>query len=369
LKNPFKPRTTIGAIEAEMTTLAKRRHEVAERITSVHAALEAARLERRETLSSDGDHAGFTGKIRELTHELADLEALIIDIDTLGEDAAARLARASDEAERAASAAALDKIALAAELRVPEIEKAVATLAKVIGGLKADLGNDVGFWPTHNAVRPEGSIDKRKPQATGREVVAAILADSLARALPWIFDTADTRDGYRSGLFRCMAPCASQPTWEATEPTAPLGTSEIIDALVSSPLREKAAALKSGTTDVEDLAPQADVDDYIRPSAPANVTVFVTRSFSYLGSEFGGLEIVPEGWQRQVPEPVADIAEARNLCVRATSARGEALLDAARKRKGTIDRTVRSDDCVELGDCMHFRVSEEERAEVRRAVS
>lgn len=368
MKNPFKPRTTIGAIEGEMTTLAKRRHEVGERITSIHAALEAARLERRETLSSDGDLAGLTGRIRELTLELADLEALTVDIDSQGEDAAARLARAMDEAERAAAAAALEKIALSAELRVGEIEKAVGNLARVVGALKADLGTDVGFWPTHNAVRPEGSIDERKHQATGREVAAAILADSLAKALPWAFDTADARDGYRAGLFRCLSPHSPQPTWEAMEPTVPLGTGDIIDALVSAPLREKAAALKSGAADVEKPAQQAVVEDYIRPSAPANITVFVKKSFSYYGSEFGGLEIVPEGWQRQVPEPVADIAEASNLCVRATSGEGKTLIEKARSRKGTLDRVVRPDDCVSLGDCMRLRVKEDDLAEVRRAL-
>ena len=368
MRNPFQKRTTTASIEIEKATLSKRRSEVAGRIAAVGAALDAAKLERRETLSSDGDFAGLTTKIRELTIESTDLEALIVDIDAQIADASARLATARDAEARAASALALEKIASDAELRVPEIEKAAAVFAKAISGLKADLGDSIGFWPSHNATRPEGSIDERKDKATAREVAAGIVAELLAKQMPWLFETVGGRDGYRSSLSRILDPRSPQRNWVAEQPTAPLSAAEIMESLVCAPLRDHALAIKDGTADIEKPRQAAVVDNYVRPSAPANVSVFVTRAFTYVGSEFGGLEVVPDGWVRNVPEPVANIAEARDLCVRATSPRGEALLAASKERKGSSDIRVRPEDCVELGDVLRFRIAREERAEVRRAL-
>ena len=164
------------------------------------------------------------------------------------------MAKARDRAERASSAERLEKVASAAEQRVPEIEKAVSAFAKTIFGLKGDLG-DVSLWDSHNANRPEGSPDERNAKATAREVAAGIVAEVLARLMPELFETVSGRDGYRSTLSRIMDPRSAQPDWVADQPTDPLDTAEIVQALVCAPLREQALAIRNGA------------DDYVRLDA------------------------------------------------------------------------------------------------------
>jgi hypothetical protein len=355
LKIPFQKRNTIAAIEAEMATLSKRRAEVASRISDIHAELEAARFERRETLSADGDLGTLTGKIRELTVELADLETLVVDINSQGKDAAGRLIKARDEAERATFAASLEKIALNAESRIPELEKTAAAFAKAVAGLRADLG-DAGLWPTHGANRPAGSADAGHAFASSREIAAAVAAEALAKKLPWLFDYSMTTMGYQSGLFRLLNTDSARFDWISNHPYAdPLSVDEMVHATLCNPLRGQASSIRAGAVDIEKPARPTVVDDYVRPEAPPNVAVFVTAPFSFLPSEFGVLEIVPSGWVRMVPEPVAAIAEERDLCVRASSIEGQALLARARERKGSSDAPVRPEDCTALGDVLNLR--------------
>ena len=361
MKNIFKPRNAASEIETEIGNLEKRRAEIATRIDNEELALQQARDERRELLSTDGSIDQITKRCSEIASQLADLRVVLDDVDAQGADAIARLAKARDKAERTASAERLEKVASAAEQRIPEIEKAAGVFAKAISGLRDELG-DVTLWGSHNASRPEGSVDERKAKATAREVAAGIVAEVLARQMPWLFETFNGRDGYRSTMSRILDPKSTQPNWTAGQMSDPLSAAEIVQSLVCTPLREQALAIRDGAADVEKPRQQAVADDYVRPLAPANVPVFVTRAFSYLGSEFGGLEIVPEGWVRNVPEPVAAIAEVRGLCVRASSPRGAALLAAARERKGSSDIRVRPEDCVELGDVMGLRLSPGERA-------
>jgi hypothetical protein len=259
LKNIFKSRTTVSAVEVEIANLEKRRAEIVVRIGDAELALEQAREERREILSTTGDFDGITQRVSEIANQLAGLQIVLIDVDTQGDDALARLTKARDAETRAASAAALEKLALAAESRLPEIEKVAAALAKAVLGLRADLGQDVGFFPAYNATRPDGSVDDGKDKATSREVVAAIVAEVLAKAVPWMFDVASTRDGYRSGLFRVMDPASFQPSWTSDYPTDPLGAAEIVHALVSGPLRERASAIRAGDAAVE--RPSQPVED------------------------------------------------------------------------------------------------------------
>ncbi|ACM27537.1 hypothetical protein Arad_3632 [Rhizobium rhizogenes K84] len=361
LKNIFKPRTVISEIEVEIENLEKRRAEIVTRVGNAELALKQVREERREILSTTGDFDLITKRCSEIANQLADLRVVLDDVDAQGADAIARLAKARDQAERATSAESLEKVASAAEQRIPEIEKAAGVFAKAISGLRYDLG-DVSLWESHNASRPEGSVDERKDRATAREVAAGIVAEVLARQMPWLFETFNGRDGYRSAMSRIMDPKSTQRNWTAEQPLAPLSTAEIVQSLVCTPLREQALAIKDGTADTEKPRQQHVADDYVRPLAPANVSVFVTRPFTYVGSEFGDLEVVPDGWVRNVPEPVATTAEARDLCVRASSPRGEAFLAAARERKGSSDIRVRPEDCVELGDVLRLRISPEERS-------
>jgi hypothetical protein len=360
MKSLFKPRNTISAVEAEIGNLGKRRAEISTCIVNAELALAQAREERRESLSTNADFDEITTRIRDLGNQLADLQTVVADIDEQTSHAADRLAKARDVDARAASASALEKIASAAEQRAPEIEKAAAAFSKVVEALKAELGDTMAHLETHLASRPAGSIDAGKAYATGREIAAAIAAEALAKALPELFEMSFTRHGYQAALYRVMDPRAPRPNWESDHMAEPISVSKIIAALVSSPLRERAASIRAGGADILQSVPQLAADPYVPPSAPANVNVFVTDAFSYVGSEFGGLEVVGDGWVRSVPEPVADVAERRDLCVRATSPRGVALLEAARGRKGDRVGGVKPEDCVQLGDVMGLHASEDE---------
>ena len=366
LKNPFQiqKRTTVGSIETEMATLSKRRAEAAARIAEIQAALNEAKSERREILSSDGDLGNLNARIRDLTIELSDLESVVEDIDTQGEDAASRLMQARDAESRAASAAALEKVALASEQHIPQIEKSIATFAKAITALKEDLGDLQSFWPANGSSRPEGSVDTGRANATGREIAAAVAAEALARVLPWAFDLGWAPNGFQAGLFRIFDPDSRQPDWRSHVPNDPLSVVEIMDALVCGRLRKEAMAIKGDDAVVDDA----------RPGMPPNVNAFVLKSFSYIATDFGPPMLAGEGWIRSLPLPVAELAEKRGLAVGATSAEGQRLFDEAknnqRNRKSvSSNHRLTPSDCVALGDVMGLRLSEDERAEVARVVS
>jgi hypothetical protein len=351
MKSIFKPRNAVSEIEAEIRNLEKRRAEITTRIGNDELALQQARDERREALSTDGSIDELTKRYSEITSRLADLKVVLDDIDTQGADAIARLTKARDKAERTAAAEELEKVASNAEMRLPEIEKAAAVFAKAISGLRSDLGENVSFWPSYNANRPEGSPDERKDRATAREVAAGIVAEVLARSMPWLFETVSGRHGYRSSISRIMDPRSTQPDWVADQPSPPLSAREVMQSLVCTPLREQALGIRDGIAAPAEPAQKAVVDDYVRPQAPANVSVFVIVPFSFFASEFGPPEVLEAGWVKSVPEPVAVIAEAQKLCVQASSDEGQAFLD----RQGSTEIVVKPGYVAELGDVMHLR--------------
>jgi hypothetical protein len=357
LKNPFKiqKRTTVDSIETEMATLAKRRAETAARVADIHTALDEAKAERREILSSDGDLGDLSARIRSLTVELSDLESVLEDIDTQGEDAATRLLQARDADERAASAAALEKKALAAEQLILQIEKAVAAFAKPITALKEDLRDLESFWWLEGANRPEGSVDTGRAYATGREIATAVAAEALARALPWAFDLGWTPTGFQAGLFRIFEPGSHQLGWRSRTPNGPLSIADFMEALVCGRLRKEALTIKAGDTIVDEGL----------PSMPPNVTAFVVKSFSYIATHYGPPVLAGAGWVRSLPQPVAKLAEKQGLAVEATSPEGRRLFDEAKNirqnRKSIMsnDRLMPS-DCIALGDVMGLRAAPRE---------
>ncbi|GLR60288.1 hypothetical protein [Rhizobium indigoferae] len=367
-----QPDKAIVSLETELANLnASREKLLAQRVAAIDE-LDKARADRRESLGQNADIVATSAAVRDLKARIMDLDELLGDVDHDISEISERLARERGVHDRNERADALEKIASATDKRAREIEVAVAGLKLAVIALRAELPEDIKLWPTHYAHRPHGSVDDDNPTASPREVVAGVLADALARALPDLFDL--SLDGYyRSALSRIMVPKGLRADWASDEPTQPLTAVKACEALISEPLRDLANEIRAGTASVSERGrPQVTYLKDPSPSRPPDEEVFVTSSLSYFATSVGPPLICGRGRAHMLPKPVADLAIWRELGHRMSSPEGiEALEEAKRRReriRGYGDGAIRHDDCVALGDVLGLRASEDEIAEVERAI-
>ncbi len=344
-----RPDTTMVSIETKLKNLEARRKKLMEQRTTVAAELEKARAGRSESLGENGDIEAANTAIRELKNQVGDLDELLGDIDLQFSEATDRLTRERDLLDRNKRADALEKIASAATRRARDVDTAIAALASAVIALRSELPADIRLWPRHNANRP----------ASTHEIVAGVLADALARALPDLFDLSN--DDYERSALSLLVPRAvysDQPT--------PMSAVDASEALISAQLRELAIGIRTGT---EGLPKERDRD----LSRVPDEEVFIVKSVSYIATPFGPPLICGRRRVHLLPKPVADLVVSQGLGLRMSSPEGiGALEDEKRLRRDGIavsgDSSIRFEDCVSLGDPMHLRASPEEIAEVERAI-
>lgn len=369
MKKIPEPETAIAGIETEIANLVGRREELLDRKTAAAGELEKARADRRESLSRKGDIDAASTAIRDLKNLVSDLDELLEDLDLQISTATERLAVERDAHDRSKRAHELEKIATATTRFAHDVDAAVAALAKTVTALRAVLPEDIRLWPAHLATRPLGSVDSGRHTASPREVVAGVLADTLAKALPDLFDTSND-NGYRCALSRITA-MGVRKDWVSDNRTAPLSAVEAAEALISRPLEELARSLAS-----EAIPTGAEVitlhEAYLPSSPPPEEEVFVVKSLSYVSKPFGPAQICGRGRAHPLPKPVADRAVSQGLALRMSSPEGVRAVEEEKRRRdlirGSGDFSVRHEDCVPLGDVMGLRVHADEISEVDRVI-
>lgn len=370
MKKTPEPETAITGIETEISNLVGRRGALLERKTTATGDLEKARADRRESLGRSGDIEAASTTIRDLKNLVSDLEELLEDLDLQISTATERLAVERDAHDRRKRAHELEKIATATTRFAHDVDAAVAALAKTVTALRGVLPEDIRLWPAHLATRPLGSVDSGRHTASPREVVAGVVADALAKALPDLFDTSMDNDGYRCALSRITA-VDLRKDWASDTRTSPLSAVEAAEALISRPLEELAKSLAS-----EAVPTGAEVitlhEAYSPSSPPPEEEVFVVKSLSYVSKPFGPAQICGRGRAHPLPKPVADRAVSQGLALRMSSREGVAAAEEEKRRRelirGSGDSTIRQDDCIALGDVMGLRVHADEITEVDRVI-
>ncbi len=370
MKKTSEPETAIAGIETEIANLVGRREELLDRKTAAVGELEKARADRRESLSRNGEIDATSTAIRDLKNLVSDLDELLEDLDLQISTATARLAVERDAHDRSQRARELEKIAIATARFAHDVDTAVAALAATVTALHAVLPEDIRLWPAHLATRPPGSVDAGRHTASPREVVAGVVADALAKALPDLFDTSMDVYGYRCALSRITA-IGARKDWVSDTRTSPLSAVEAAEVLISRPLKELAENLSS-----EAIPGGAEVirlqDAPFSDARPPEEEAFVVKSLSFISSPFGPPKIIGRGRVHLLPKPVVDLAVERGLALSMSSPAGVAAVEEEKRRRelirGNGDATIRQEDCVALGDVMGLRVHADEIAEVDRAI-
>ncbi|MBX4910324.1 MULTISPECIES: hypothetical protein [Rhizobium] len=364
------PETVIAGIETEIANLVGRRGEILDRHTSAGAKLEKARIDRRENLGRSGDIDTASVEIRDLKNSVSDLSDLVEDLDLQISTATERLAFERHKHDRLKRAQELEKIGITTTKFAHDIDSAVSALAKTVTALRAVLPEDIKLWPAHNATRPPGSVDAGRATASPREVVAGVVADALAKAVPDLFDTSMDLYGYRCALSRITA-MGVRKDWVSDTRTSPLSAVEAAELLISRPLKELAENLASeampGGAEIIRL-PDAPFSD----SRPPEEEAFVVKPLSFISSPSGPAQIIGRGRAHFLPKPVVDRAVEEGLAFRMSSPEGVAAAEEERRRRELIrgygDPSVRHEDCVALGDVMGLRTHADEMAEVDRVI-
>jgi len=298
-----KRATDSAGIQAELDTLEARKANAERERSDTMQALEEARQARRDVMSADEQTIqAASSKVNELTQKVAGLESLIEDASLAIESQLERLREAKGREEREGKIAELEAVAGKIEAQAADLAKAIATVGKIARGMIADIPEDMGVFPLSYYDRP---ADRNRPEASsafasGREAVAAAIADGLADVLPEMFDGfSDSGYGYRSALFRVMTPGEVRPSFHGKQPTSPLPTEKAVKALISGRLRDRASSIKAGEATVDTCAVTRAI--LSRPSEKTTIELVATSWFAMvLPADFGaGVNKIMSSGQRE----------------------------------------------------------------------
>jgi hypothetical protein len=354
MKNLLKKKSDSSTLQAELGRLEARKADAERHRSETLQSLEEARQARRDGLSAeDFDLATSAKRIKDLENTAADLAALIADFEQASEATAERFRNATDTENREAAAARLEQIAKAAEGEAGEFVKAIAALGKATRALLQTIPTEVGIFAAHHMNRPGGRPEGSSLMASGREAVAAALADGLASEIPELFDNFYA-SGYHRQLNCVMDASEIQPSFRSPAATKPIPAQDAVRALITSRLRTRAAAIRSG--EAEPLI--NDIRSAPMPQrSPETLDLIAIDDFS-LFARHGLLQprriIVTKGRRESFLEKDCATLVATGAFVKADSAEGRALLakieHEATQRKSRVSSAKTFDDVRDLGD-------------------
>jgi hypothetical protein len=314
VKNPFKKKTTSLDIEAELGRLQQKLADHQRRRADALLSLAEAQAGRREILGEEQQVVEeHSARVRALKTEADDLSSIIDEYQVAIADAATRLRDALTQEARAVEADRRQAAASKVDALAPQLQKDVAALAKTVKAMLAAIPADVGLFPAHFMDRPDGRPEVGNRMASGREAVAAAVAEALMHALPEILDRYGD-DGYRAGLFRLMTPTAQQPRFasDAADYLA-LPADAAVAALITSRLRASAEQIRAGEVDAGKQSVTI-ATPYRVPAPPAEIRIVALKDFRFLVGEPGfkpKFRCIAAGRDEDVPGEVARYAISR----------------------------------------------------------
>lgn len=220
-------------------SLLRRRRDV------VADILEQERSKRRDFIQNNpGDE--IPAEIRHAI-SIAELDAKSTD-EEIGEyevhirDLRLAIDQEGDRASREEEAARLEISAKNVDAAGAELKMALASVAKIVRKIEAEIPADVVVMDLGPNDRP-ARHDRHGP-ATASELVAMIVAEGLANLAPHVFET---KYGYESFLRRYFELEKAQPEWRSYNPPGPAAdTAAATRLVISDRLRARAEAIRAG---------------------------------------------------------------------------------------------------------------------------
>ncbi|RWM29793.1 hypothetical protein [Mesorhizobium sp.] len=257
MKNPFKRSSRLADLKDQLTKFEAGLLQLQKRRDVVSDILEQGRGKRRDFIR-DNPGAETPAEIRhaisiaeidakgtdeEITEYHAHIQELRSAIDQEGE----RVAREEE-------AARLEAIAKSVDAAGAELKAALASVAKVVSKIEAEIPTDVVILDLGSNDRPSHR-DQSGP-ATPSELVAMIVAEGLAHQAPQLFEM---KYGYESYLQRFFDLKKEQPEWRSYNLPGP--AHDAVSAtrfVISNRLRAQAEAIRAGDAVRRGLATAAE---------------------------------------------------------------------------------------------------------------
>ena len=230
--------TDVATIERELTKLEQRRAQLAESLdAATHNAIDASAA-RRELIIANRDQQTLdeaNAKVREAEEQRVALDDALRALDQKIAETTARLEEAKDKAERDRIAQVLEQEADAVEKESLALDKAAKQFASAYRQLRS-------------ALSPASYL--RTPETRLREdrVASVLGAEALAGAVPDLFLNDIDEYGFGSILSRGFALGEDMVRFKTrdTQQLEPSSARDHAELLITTRLRSKAAAIRSG---------------------------------------------------------------------------------------------------------------------------
>lgn len=369
MRNPLK-RNPITAAESELANLAARRETLETRRANAAAALDAARSARRNALSNDPtmDLSALNRAVRDGEDELETLSGVLADLADEVANADRRLTDAKDDELRAASAKALEGVAIAVDNAAADLERGLSIVGKAYAALVAAIPEtlhvvelDERIVPPERSttISPPGvfQVEEYSRQALPNDLARAVLAEGLSRLCPMAFGYRRERGDWRFELRRAMHLAATRPSFSTPDLAAggrSVPATEAAVHLISGRLRDRAKHIVAG-----DMSPNLEDAPIFRPQpAPPvipEVEVYVVENVCFSINEREARRIHGRGWVAWMPEDAAAAAVAAGKALRTDTPEGAAAFQAQKDLRkqspfgGSQMSGLGRQDCYDLG--------------------
>lgn len=354
MARPTKPSGEVATIESKIAVLKAKLADYEHRHADALAALEDGREARRKLLTKDDKTvAEATRKVRELQFAADDAASLVSDYSSEIADAERRLAEAKVDDERETAAAILNAIAEAAAGQVEDFTTAAKAFMAARKRLLDAIPAGVGLLPGYHSHRPKDRPEGSRGPLSGRELVNAVVAESLCYGDPTIFDREFAGFGLKFTLSKLMDLRQPQPSYIGATEIA-LSPGEAIDALIIKPARERARQIMAG--EAEPVLEDIEIIDNSKPPEVSKLEIIATKPLYFVAPSGHGhfRHHLSEGQRETVIEPIARLAIAKRAALELHTEAGQAFWGDFQQRlkAGQVHPVNMRSDTVDLGDPM-----------------
>jgi hypothetical protein len=330
--------TDVASIEGELTKLERRRAQLAETLdAATHSAIDASAT-RRELIIANRDQQTIeeaNAKVRKAEERRIALDDALRGLDQKIAETTTRLEEAKDKAERDRIAQVLEQEADAVEKATTAMDKAAKQFASTYGLLRSAM----------SAASSLRTPEKR----LGEDRVAGLLAaEALAGVAPDLFVNDVDELGIASILSRGFALGNGVVRFKTRDnqrldPSSALKHAEV---LITTGLRAKAAAIRSGEEPAVLPSVRPEPKRYFKPRLPERHVLFL-EPVRYTGRR--GQPVLCAAWTARVPAPVAEAAIERGIALDAETDAARAKMKEMVERRRLISPAITIEDTIDLG--------------------
>jgi len=334
--------TDVAALERELTKLEVRRAQLSESLdAATHAAISASAF-RRKRIIADHDQKGLedaNAKVRDAEEKRLALDDALRALDHQIAEVTALFEQAKDKTER-------DRVAQVLDQEADKVETASSALDKAAKQFGA------AYQQLRSAMSPASCLRTLEEPLRPDKVANIVAAEALAGAIPGLFSderglaavASVLRRGLSIGDGAILFECLKDPKEWANAP----GARKHAEVLITQRLREKAAAIRSGTEPA--VLPSAPPEPNRRIPKPPKRHVLFLKPVRYTQR---GRPVLCSAWTALVPVAVAEAAIKQGLALDAdTDEARQKMSEMSEQRRRIPQRlgpAVTIDDTVDLG--------------------